>query len=80
MGETAYVQCFVDNTNCLETVKCLELIFKRLFSDKERGIIDEDIIFSKQKFAGMLKGQSGVIDLECPITLKTVEIFDELEN
>jgi hypothetical protein len=30
VGETAHVECFVDNTKCTKTIRCLKIKFRRL--------------------------------------------------
>ena len=78
VGETAHVECFVDNTKCSKTIRCLKIKFSRLLKLKvshcSKQCIDETII--KREFGGMHKGQSGVIHLDCPIQLpKDTERF-----
>jgi hypothetical protein len=78
VGETAHVECFVDNTKCSKTIRCLKIKFRRLLKGKvshcTEKCCDETII--KREFGGMHKGQSGVIHLDCPIQLpKDTERF-----
>ena len=63
VNENAKVECFVDNTNCSKTIRCLKLKFRRLLKGKVSHCTehncDETII--KREFDGMPKGKSGVI-------------------
>jgi hypothetical protein len=63
VGETAVIECFVDNTNCSKTIRCLKLKFRRLLKGKvshyTENNCDETII--KREFDGMPKGKSGII-------------------
>ena len=45
VGETAHVECFVDNTNCSETIKYLEIKLRRLIHSSVRDIDKDDTIF-----------------------------------
>ena len=55
VGETAHVECFVDNTKCSKTIRCLKIKLKRLLkgkvSDSTYKSTDETII--RKEFAGM---------------------------
>lgn len=78
IGETAHVDCFVDNTNCSKTIRCLKIKFRRLLKGKanhgSEKCFDETII--KKEFGGMHKGESGLIKVECPILVpKDTERF-----
>jgi hypothetical protein len=58
VGETAHVECFVDNTKCSKTIRCLKIKFRRLLkgnvSHHTEKCFDETII--KREFGGMPKG------------------------
>jgi len=78
VGETAVVECLVDNTNCEKNIKCVKLKFRRLMKAKVSHCIeytkDETII--KREFAGMHKGKSGTMTLDMPIQMtKDIERF-----
>ncbi len=44
VGETAHVECFVDNTKCLKTIRCLKIKFRRLL----KGNASENTSFSNE--------------------------------
>jgi hypothetical protein len=58
VGETAHVECFVDNKKCSKTIRCLKIKFRRLLKGKvghsTEKCFDETII--KREFGGMQKG------------------------
>ena len=80
VGEMAHVSCLVDNIHCKKSIRCLKIKFRRLLSGSVSHHLahkrNETLI--KREFAGMKKGFSGVIELECPIQLiKDTERFIE---
>jgi hypothetical protein len=71
VGETAHVECFVDNTGCEKSIKCLKIKFRRFISGMIRDdfTLKKDETIIKRKFDGIKKGHSGIIKLDCPILL-----------
>jgi hypothetical protein len=78
IGETAHVECLVDNTGCKKSIRCLKIKFRRLISGtiSRHTSHKKDEIIIKRKFDGIKKGHSGIIKLDCPIVLvKDTERF-----
>jgi hypothetical protein len=63
VGETAHVECFVNNSQCSLAIRCLEIKLRRITTFKPSKII------INKEFEGMKSGMQGVIKLDCPIFL-----------
>ena len=78
VGETAIIECFVDNTQSSKSIRSLKIKFRRLLkgtvSKRSHNDLDETII--EREFHGMPQGKSGVIKMDFPINLiKDTERF-----
>lgn len=69
VGETANIECIIDNTNCKKSIKFVKIKFRRLLSGavSHHMVHKEDETIIKREFEGIKKGHSGTIKLSCPI-------------
>ena len=70
VGETAHVECFVNNTQCSQTIRCLEIkIRRKIWGKNNLGQTTSDRIVINKEFEGIKNGMQGLIRLDCPILL-----------